>query len=29
LREACDALDALVSEGLTAAQQRIHPPKGS
>ena len=27
LRHACDAIDVLVGEGLTAAQQQIHPPK--
>lgn len=29
LRLACDAVEALVGEGLTAAQQRIHPPQSS
>lgn len=29
LREACDALEVLVTEGLTSAQQKVHPPKGS
>jgi PTH1 family peptidyl-tRNA hydrolase len=27
LRLACDAVEALVTEGLTAAQQKIHPPQ--
>jgi peptidyl-tRNA hydrolase, PTH1 family len=29
LRIACDAVQALVGEGLTAAQQKIHPPQSS
>ncbi len=29
LRLACDAVEALVTEGLTAAQQKIHPPQSS
>ena len=29
LRLACDAVEALVGEGLTAAQQKIHPPQSS
>jgi PTH1 family peptidyl-tRNA hydrolase len=29
LRTACDAVEALVTEGLTAAQQKIHPSSNS
>ena len=29
MRLACDAVEALVTEGLTAAQQKIHPPRPS